>query len=81
VGADHKLQSVENAVMRNFGALLWPLVALVFAGAAPGWAEILIGMGTPLTGPYAWPGGAAKDAVRLAVADLNARGGVLGQTL
>jgi branched-chain amino acid transport system substrate-binding protein len=67
--------------MRNFGALLWPLVALVLAGAAPGSAETLIGLGTPLTGPYAWPGAATKEAFRLAVADLNAPGGVLGQML
>jgi hypothetical protein len=46
-----KGRPVGNAAMRNFGALLWPFVALALAGAAPGSAETLIGLGTPLTGP------------------------------
>jgi branched-chain amino acid transport system substrate-binding protein len=42
-------------------------------------AEILIGMAGPLTGPNAWLGEQTERGVALAVADLNAAGGVLGQ--
>jgi branched-chain amino acid transport system substrate-binding protein len=42
-------------------------------------AEILIGLATPLTGPNAWVGEQTERGVSLAVADLNAAGGVLGQ--
>jgi branched-chain amino acid transport system substrate-binding protein len=42
-------------------------------------AEILIGMAGPLTGPNAWIGEQTERGVTLAVADLNAAGGVLGQ--
>ena len=42
-------------------------------------AEILIGLAGPLTGPNAWLGEQTERGVALAVADLNAAGGVLGQ--
>jgi branched-chain amino acid transport system substrate-binding protein len=67
--------------MMNFGALFSSVLALVLAGTAPGVSETLLGLGAPLTGSYAWNGGATKEAFRLAVADLNAQGGVLGQML
>jgi branched-chain amino acid transport system substrate-binding protein len=40
---------------------------------------ILIGLAGPLTGPDAWLGEQTERGVALAVADLNAAGGVLGQ--
>jgi branched-chain amino acid transport system substrate-binding protein len=42
-------------------------------------AEILIGAAGPLTGPNAYIGEQAQQVVEMAVADLNAGGGVLGQ--
>jgi branched-chain amino acid transport system substrate-binding protein len=42
-------------------------------------ADILIGMAAPLSGPQAWLGSADKKGLETAVADLNAKGGVLGQ--
>jgi branched-chain amino acid transport system substrate-binding protein len=49
---------------------------------ALGWsarADILIGMAGPITGKNAWFGEQLQRAADLAVADLNAAGGVLGQ--
>ena len=42
-------------------------------------AEILIGVAGPMTGVYAWFGEQYQRGAGLAVADLNAEGGVLGQ--
>ncbi|MCC2663343.1 MAG: putative amino acid transporter, substrate-binding protein, partial [Geminicoccaceae bacterium] len=42
-------------------------------------AEILIGVAGPKTGALAWYGEQVERGAELAVADLNAAGGVLGQ--
>ena len=50
--------------------------------AALGWparADVLIGLAGPLTGKDAWFGEQMERGAALAVADLNAAGGVLGQ--
>jgi branched-chain amino acid transport system substrate-binding protein len=61
----------------------WVVVALVMAAAALGGAaraEILIGMAAPMTGATnAWFGEQVERGAALAVADINAGGGVLGQ--
>jgi branched-chain amino acid transport system substrate-binding protein len=44
-------------------------------------AEIPIGFSTPLTGPHAWVGEPHLAGTELAVADLNAKGGILGEPL
>jgi len=44
-------------------------------------AEIQIGIAAPLTGHYAWAGEQTRVGALKAVEDLNARGGVLGQTV
>ena len=44
-------------------------------------AEILIGVAGPMTGPMAWGGEQFERGAGMAVADLNARGGVLGQNV
>jgi branched-chain amino acid transport system substrate-binding protein len=54
------------------------IIAICSSGAA---AEILIGMAGALTGPYAYQGEQQQQGVELAVADLNARGGILGHQL
>jgi branched-chain amino acid transport system substrate-binding protein len=44
-------------------------------------AEVLIGLAAPLTGPMAWAGAATEQSAEFAVADLNAKGGVLGEQI
>ena len=45
----------------------------------PAQAEIRIGVAGPMTGVYAWAGERYQRGAGMAVADLNAKGGVLGQ--
>jgi branched-chain amino acid transport system substrate-binding protein len=57
-------------------------VAVVMFAAALGWpvrAEVLIGLAGPITGALAWYGEQMERGAALAVADINAAGGVLGQ--
>jgi branched-chain amino acid transport system substrate-binding protein len=58
-------------------------LAAVMLAAALGWpvrAEVLIGMAAPMTGATnAWFGEQVERGAALAVADINAAGGVLGQ--
>ncbi|MDF2810804.1 MAG: branched-chain amino acid transporter substrate-binding protein [Microvirga sp.] len=64
--------------------ILWSLCALIVltgVETAPAGAEILIGMAGALTGPNAYQGEQQQQGVEMAVADLNAGGGVLGQQL
>jgi branched-chain amino acid transport system substrate-binding protein len=63
--------------------LLWCLsIFLVWMmNAAAASAEILIGMAGALTGPNAYQGEQQQQGVEMAVADLNAAGGILGQQL
>jgi branched-chain amino acid transport system substrate-binding protein len=58
-----------------------PLIVLAatFGLASLVHAEILIGLAAPFTGPNAWLAEQTERGVALAVADLNAAGGVLGQ--
>ena len=42
-------------------------------------AEVLIGVAGPMTGANAWPGEQMQRGAELAVADINAAGGVLGE--
>ncbi len=56
-------------------------IALGFAVAQPARAEIKIGFQAPLTGFAATDGKSAKLAAEMAVEDINAAGGVLGQKL
>ena len=52
-------------------------IAALYAIAAR--AEVLIGVAGPMTGASAWFGVQMARGAALAVADLNAKGGVLGQ--
>ncbi|MFJ4291132.1 branched-chain amino acid ABC transporter substrate-binding protein [Cupriavidus sp. NPDC089707] len=45
------------------------------------WADLLIGVAGPMTGPYASGGEQMRTGAEQAIADINARGGVLGQKL
>jgi branched-chain amino acid transport system substrate-binding protein len=49
--------------------------------AAAAWGEVLIGVAPSLTGPASQSGEIDKQTMEVAVADLNAKGGVLGEWL
>ncbi len=53
------------------------LIAMLYATKAR--ADVLIGVAGPMTGTNAWFGEQMERAAALAVADINAAGGVLGQ--
>ena len=60
------------------------IFGLALASAAPGHAaiaEVTIGFANPLSGPFSESGERNRIAVEMAVADLNARGGLLGEQI
>jgi branched-chain amino acid transport system substrate-binding protein len=63
--------------MRRLLAIAIVICAAALGGPARG--EILIGVAGPMTGKNAWFGEQLQRATDLAVADINAAGGVLGQ--
>jgi branched-chain amino acid transport system substrate-binding protein len=65
---------------RNPLALAMILAAALF-GARAAQAEIRIAVAGPMTGANAWFGEQYQRGTELAVADLNARGGVLGESV
>lgn len=67
--------------MPNLKISLLAAAALAVAGATAAKAEILIATAGPITGQYASFGEQMKRGAEMAVADLNAKGGVLGQKL
>jgi branched-chain amino acid transport system substrate-binding protein len=69
----------QSVVRRRLLTVAIVLVAALCARAAG--AEILIATAGPMTGAYAWFGEQYQRGAGLAVADLNAKGGVLGQSV
>ena len=67
----------RNTAMRRLIAI----AVFMFAAAlgSPAGADVLIGVAGPMTGKDAWPGEQMQRGAELAVADINAAGGVLGQ--
>jgi branched-chain amino acid transport system substrate-binding protein len=63
--------------MRRLVAIAIAMSAAALGG--PARADILIGMAGPMTGSNAWFGEQMQRGAELAVADINAKGGVLGQ--
>jgi branched-chain amino acid transport system substrate-binding protein len=57
------------------------LISIAALGATNAGAEIRIGVAGPMTGANAWFGEQYQRGTELAVADLNAKGGVLGQSV
>ena len=55
------------------------VAALAAVLSCPARAEVLIGVAGPMTGKLAWTGTQLKRGAEVAVADINAAGGVLGQ--
>lgn len=62
---------------------LWSIAAGILVGATMHAAadEIVIGANMPLTGPFAASGNYVADGARIAVDEINARGGLLGQNV
>lgn len=63
--------------MRRFVAAA--IVAVAAVVTHPAQAEVLIGIAGPMTGKNAWYGEQMQRGAEMAVADINAGGGVLGQ--
>ena len=61
--------------------LVLSAVAVALLGLTPVRAEIAIAMAGPMTGAYAWMGEQYKHGVEAALAEINAGGGLLGQTV
>jgi branched-chain amino acid transport system substrate-binding protein len=57
------------------------IVTLLAALGGPARSDILIGVASPMTGPQSWGGEQFERAAEMAVADLNAKGGVLGHSV
>ena len=55
------------------------IVVLAAALGCPARADVLIGLAGPMTGKVAWYGEQMQRGAELAVADINAAGGALGQ--
>lgn len=64
--------------MKKFAAVTAISMA-AFAGAAQ--ADLRVGIAGPMTGQYASAGDQIRKGAEMAVADINAKGGVLGQKL
>src|SRR5271163_999978 len=67
----------EGEMRHPFGAFMVATLVLV----APASGEVLIGVAPSLTGPVSQTGEIDKQTMEVAVADLNAKGGVLGEWL
>ena len=65
--------------MVRSGVLVFGIILAAALGASPAAAEIRIATAGPMTGVYAWAGERYQRGAELAVDNLNARGGVLGQ--
>ncbi|NBA94875.1 branched-chain amino acid ABC transporter substrate-binding protein [Pseudomonas sp. R5(2019)] len=67
-----------NMRILPLGLCMASLAGLFAQGAS---ADLLIGVAGPMTGPYASGGQQMRNGAQMAVDDINAKGGVLGQPL
>lgn len=67
--------------LRYTAQILGAVAGLAFLAATAARAEIIIGTAGPMQGPFAGLGQQMKQGAEMAVADLNAKGGVLGQKI
>jgi branched-chain amino acid transport system substrate-binding protein len=67
--------------MRHPTWKLLGLLCFMLTTTTPAYAEVRIGLAAPMTGPNAWAGDRTEEGAKLAVADLNAKGGVLGKQI
>ncbi len=62
-------------------ALSLATIVMAAAFATSAHAEILIAVAGPITGQYEWTGEQQRRGAEIAVADINAKGGILGETV
>lgn len=67
--------------MDRFATYSLAAVALLALGMTPARAEVLVATAGPMSGQYSWFGEQMQRGAELAVADLNAAGGVLGEKI
>jgi branched-chain amino acid transport system substrate-binding protein len=72
---------MKEAPMIRSGLLVVAIILAATLHTPAAAADVRIGVAAAMTGPYAWFGEQYERAAELAVADLNARGGVLGQNV
>jgi branched-chain amino acid transport system substrate-binding protein len=72
-------QMVEGPTMLRSGLVVVSVISIAANCALEAEAEILIATAGPMTGVYAWAGERYQRGAGMAVEDLNAKGGVLGQ--
>ena len=65
--------------MVRWGWLVGGIISIAAFYATAAHAEVRIGFAAPFTGRYAWVAEEPQEGAELAVADLNATGGVLGE--
>src|SRR5688500_14504675 len=70
---------MEGQTMVRARSLFVSITLIAALGATTAAAEVLIGVAGPMTGKDAWFGEQLQRGAELAVADLNAAGGVLGE--
>jgi len=70
---------LESRIMVRRKLLIGGVIAIATLCATIARADVLIGVAGPMTGKDAWFGEQMERGAALAVADLNAKGGVLGQ--
>ena len=67
--------------MHNFRTLLVGAVLWVAASTTAAHAEVLVGLGAPLSGQYAWGGEQYRIGADFAIRKINEAGGVLGEQI
>ena len=75
------MSNVTRSLSRRIMPGLAGALALGLCALSPAFADIKIGFQAPLTGPAATDGKSAATAAQMAIDDINAAGGVLGQKL
>jgi branched-chain amino acid transport system substrate-binding protein len=74
-------QTVRLQIMTRRRYVILSAFTVGIMGAAAAQAEVLIGLASPLTGRMAWLGEQHQRPVEMAVAEINAAGGLLGQPI
>jgi branched-chain amino acid transport system substrate-binding protein len=72
-------QMVEGPTMLRSGLVVFSVISIAANYTLEAEAEILIGVAAPMTGAQSWFGEQFERGARMATADLNGKGGLLGQ--
>lgn len=68
-------------MLNDLKVSLLAAAAMTLVGSISAGAEILIAVVGPITGQYEWTGEEQRRGAQMAVADINAKGGVLGENV